>query len=170
MNKLANFAAFQAGWFACVLGAANGYPWLGPPAVLFLAGVQWALWWRSWSALLLLTAAAALGYLADSLLVTAGLLAFPEKAQLGGPSPVWMVVLWPNFAAALLESLSWLDGRYVLAALLGAAGGPLAYWGGEQFGAIRLAGWPAYGAVALEWAAATPLLLATSRRLKEVSQ
>ena len=29
MSVLANFLVFQAGWFATVLGAANGAPWLG---------------------------------------------------------------------------------------------------------------------------------------------
>ncbi len=28
-RTLVNFVAFQAGWFACVLSAANGRPWLG---------------------------------------------------------------------------------------------------------------------------------------------
>jgi hypothetical protein len=30
MRLLVNFVAFQLGWFACVLGAAQGLPWLGP--------------------------------------------------------------------------------------------------------------------------------------------
>ena len=34
MSVFANFLIFQAGWFATVLGAANGAPWLGPIAVL----------------------------------------------------------------------------------------------------------------------------------------
>ena len=29
-KKLLNFVIFQIGWFSCVLGAANGSPWLGP--------------------------------------------------------------------------------------------------------------------------------------------
>ena len=37
MSVLANFLVFQAGWFATVLGAANGAPWLGPVAVLAAA-------------------------------------------------------------------------------------------------------------------------------------
>ena len=37
-RTLINFAAFQAGWFACVAGAAHGLPWLGPLLVLPVAG------------------------------------------------------------------------------------------------------------------------------------
>ena len=29
MKLFLNFAAFQLGWFACVLGGANQMPWLG---------------------------------------------------------------------------------------------------------------------------------------------
>ena len=28
-RTLINFASFQAGWFSCVIAAANGLPWLG---------------------------------------------------------------------------------------------------------------------------------------------
>ncbi|MDT8319119.1 MAG: DUF2878 family protein [Xanthomonadales bacterium] len=34
MKLFINFAAFQLGWFSCVLGAANGVAWIGPPVVL----------------------------------------------------------------------------------------------------------------------------------------
>lgn len=170
MRKPANFIAFQAGWLACVFGAAAGRPWLGPLVVVVLLGAQWALWWRSRAALGLLASAAALGFAADSLLTVAGLLSFPARALSEGMSPAWMVVLWPNFASTLLESLSWLEGRYLWAAVLGAIGGPLAYWGGEQFGAIRLAGGSVAVAVAAEWALATPLLLALASRTRSVAR
>ena len=34
---LINFLFFQAGWFACVLGAANSMFWLGPFVVLVVS-------------------------------------------------------------------------------------------------------------------------------------
>lgn len=159
MKAFLNFAAFQLGWLACVGGAAAGKPWLGPLAVLALVGGQWALQWRQRWMLWLFAAAMLLGYAADSLLATAGALSFPAQTMLGGPSPLWMAALWVNFAATLDASLGWLQGRPLLAAALGAAGGPLAYWGGEKFGAIQIAGAPGLAAVATEWALATPALL-----------
>jgi hypothetical protein len=162
LRKLVNFVAFQVGWLACVLGAANGRPWLGPIVALILAGGQWALWWRSMSLLKMFAFAAVVGYAADSLVV-AGLMSFPPEAALGAPSSLWMAALWVNFATTLDESLAWLQGRPAWAALLGLGGGPLAYWGGEKLGAIRLEGWPALAAVGVEWAVATPLLLGTLR-------
>lgn len=40
---LVNVIAFQAGWFSCVLGAANGYPMLGPVAVLLAVSLHLAM-------------------------------------------------------------------------------------------------------------------------------
>ncbi|MDA3963278.1 MAG: DUF2878 domain-containing protein [Planctomycetota bacterium] len=84
-----------------------------------------------------LAAAAAFGLLGDSLLSASGLVDY--RADLTGTTlaPVWIVVLWLWFACALHHPLSFLQqGRYVLAAVLGALSGPLAYLGGERLGAI----------------------------------
>ena len=43
MRVIVNFVGFQIGWFACVLGAANSRPWVGPLVVLFLFLVHLAL-------------------------------------------------------------------------------------------------------------------------------
>jgi Zn-dependent protease with chaperone function len=40
---LPNLLAFQAAWFATVLGAANGLPWLGPVCTLWVLALGWAL-------------------------------------------------------------------------------------------------------------------------------
>jgi hypothetical protein len=104
-----------------------------------------------------------LGWLADSGLALAGLIAFPESTRLGGPSPLWMVALWAAFASTLRHSLGWLRGRWSLGVALGAIGGPLAYLGGEALGAITVTGTAGVAAVAVQYALATPLLLAVVR-------
>jgi hypothetical protein len=43
MLKIINFIAFQAAWFAAVLGAAHGMPWLGVVAVLLALGLHLVL-------------------------------------------------------------------------------------------------------------------------------
>jgi hypothetical protein len=44
MTRLAlNLAAFQVGWFSCVLGAANGYPFIGPVVVAMVVAMLAAL-------------------------------------------------------------------------------------------------------------------------------
>lgn len=161
-QNIANFALFQAGWFACVVSSAQGYPVLG---VVFVA--IWTVAFsvtqqsRPLSCISILIVAAVVGYAADSVLVLAGVFAFPRPAQLGGPSPMWMVAMWVNFAATLTSSLGWLQDRYVLGSVLGAVGGPLTYYGGARFGGMTLAEPVAWSllAVGVEWAICMPLLL-----------
>ena len=163
MTKLVvNFLAFQIGWFMVILGAAAGYPWVGPVYMMtWLALHIWALG-ETWSIeAKLIGIGALLGYAADSALVLGGWLSFPSYAQLGGPSPLWMVSLWMGFAATLCHALGWLGGRYWLAALLGAMFGPLAYWGGASLGAVTLHDNTvlALGMVSLAWLVALPALV-----------
>lgn len=167
MKNLLNFLGFQAGWLACVMGAAEGRPWIGPAAVVLIVGLQWSVLWRRRALLALFAIAAAFGYAADSILTLGGLMEFPPQAQLGAPSTLWMSALWVNFASTFEASLAWLQGRGALAAALGAVGGPLAYWGGQELGAIRIDGWFGLAAVAAEWAIATPLLFGAMSWLRQ---
>ncbi|MDA0207322.1 MAG: DUF2878 domain-containing protein [Acidobacteria bacterium] len=161
MNKVLNFAAFQAGWFACILGAANGMPWLGPIVVAaFLAAMLVTRRDRG-AFTLRMTGAAGIGFIADTVLLRMGILDFGNDAF----SPLWMTALWPNLAATLDSSLGWLSGRYFLAALFGAVGGPLAYYAGARLGALRLDLSPsAFAAIACEWLAAFPLMVLLADR------
>lgn len=152
-----NLASVNVCWFACILGAAAARPWLGPLAVAAHLALHLALAPRRGIEVVLVVVSGGLGYLADSALVLAGLLHFPEAAQLGGPSPVWMVALWLNFATALNLTLSGLKGRLATAALVGA------------LGAVELEGALALLAVGVEWLVALPLLLLLARRLTEVA-
>ena len=108
MITVANILFVQVGWFACVLGAANGYPWAGPAYVAASLPVHAFLIHKSgpgrmpW---LLILVAAVVGWLADSTLVLAGLMSFDSSANVGWLSPVWMVALWINFAATLPLSM-----------------------------------------------------------------
>ena len=160
-HSLINFAAFQACWFASVLGAAAGIPLLGPAfAAVWLPIHIRAAKSSAGIELKLILTAGALGYGLDSALVLAGWLSFPPQAELGMPSTVWMVTLWLAFAATFRHCLGWLRGRYVLAALLGAIFGPLAYWGGSKLGAIVLTDTVfSLLSVSVEWLIAMPLLL-----------
>ncbi len=162
LHPVANLLAFQLGWFAGVVGAAAGWPLLGP-----LYTALWlALHLRACAAargveVRLLLSAAVLGFAADSALVLGGLIAFPDDARLGAPTTLWMVALWVNLAATLRHGLGWLRGRAGLAALLGAVAGPLAYLAGSRLGAITLIKPElATAAIALEWALSLPLLSA----------
>jgi len=57
--------------------------------------------------------------------------------------------------------MSWMQGRFALAAVAGAIGGPLAYFAGERAGAAVLGPThaSAFVVIAAEWAVAMPLLV-----------
>jgi hypothetical protein len=159
VRKLINFVLFQLGWFACILGAAHGYVTM---AVLFCLAVAAFHLWQSREPMqegILLLKILALGIGADTLLLQTGSLVFESKGLLPGLSPIWMWSLWVILGCTLNESMSWLRGRYVLAAVLGAVVGPLSYLAGVKLGA---ASWgnetQAIVLLGLIWAIAMPLL------------
>ena len=164
MNALArmalNVVLFQAAWFGAVLGAARGMLWLGPLITVPILAVHLALQDRQRGELKLLLAAGLLGFFFDTAFVAAGVFT-PLQHLFPRPfSPPWMISLWLNFAATLNVSLAWLRGRYLLAALFGAIGGPLAYYGGAQLGATQAI--PTQAGMlllAIGWGIMTPLLV-----------
>ena len=166
LRLLANIVVFQAGWFACVLGAAHGRPWLGP-----LAAAAVVIGWlvasprpRPLATLIALTGIVGLCW--DSWLSVLGLIGYPPGPFTPPLAPPWILALWVLFATTLPVSLRWLQGRLVLAAILGVITAPLSYYGGARLGALTLLHLqPALWAQAAGWALLLPLLLLLSRRL-----
>lgn len=159
--KIVNFVGFQIGWFGAILGAARGWTWLGPVIVAVLLVVHLAGEKRRGPVLGLLLLTGVLGYAIDSLFVLAGAFAFPEIAQMGGPSTLWMAAMWINLAIAVRGCMAWLRGRWLLAAVLGAVSGPLSYWAGARLGAIELGEsfTRSMVLIGIEWLLALPLLV-----------
>lgn len=160
-----NVVLFQIGWFACVLSAAAGHPWLG--ALMALLIIAWhvrrAPLPRAETKLIVL--AVAIGAIWESLLVWQGWLVYPTGMLLPNVAPYWIVVMWALFAITLNASLRWLKGRWLMGVLFGAAGGPLAFLAGREFGAVEFADTQvALTALMIGWAVLTPLLLGLSRR------
>jgi hypothetical protein len=166
-RKIWDFAAFQGAWFACVLGAAAGLWLLGPRVMLAVAVIHLLVTPRPLREGAFLLIAATLGTGLDAVLMALGCLSFDGGIWLAGLPPLWMTALWLGFATLFATTLDWLRERYLLAAVLGAVGGPLAYVGGARLGALELHPDTLLVAVAVaaEYAVATPLLLFLSRRL-----
>jgi hypothetical protein len=165
MPILANFLAFQFGWFACVLGGAYGLPWLGSGIAAAIVAWHMTHAARPRQELTLVLIAGAIGAVWDSALVTLGWISYPSGTLLPGTAPHWMVALWMLFATTLNVSLAWLKRSALLAALFGAIGGPLAYYGGAKLGALGfVAPTPALVALALGWGLVTPLLIRLATR------
>ena len=170
MKGLANFALFQVGWFAAVLTASEGHMWLGPLSILAIVALHLAVLVRPEQRgyeLRYILAVGVIGALADSGLKLLGLTMYPSSEAVWTipTAPPWIVSLWVLFATLPHHSLSWLQGRWRLAAILGAIGGPLSYSAGLGFGVVGLGEQPIWtlGALALEYALVTPLLLRFAR-------
>ena len=155
---LVEVVLFQAGWFACVLGAAHGLFWLGPAVAGAVLLIHLVAMHRPRDELRVAGFALMTGVLADSLLGQLGLLSCAPFAD--AVSPPWMAVLWPLFGISLRTYCRWLQRRLLLAALLGAVVGPISYYSGVRLEVLRLpAGtWQGLAAVSVEWLIATPLL------------
>ena len=168
MPLAANVVLFQAGWFACVLGAARGLPWTAPVAIAAVVGWHLARARRFGRELALIALACLTGGAFDTLLVALGLVRFHPPAAL---PPAWMTALWALFATTLNVSLRSLRERPALAGLLGAAGGPAAYYSGARLGAIEFATvGAALAAIGTGWALLTPALLRIARHLDGYTQ
>ena len=167
-HPAANIVGQQVGWFACVLGAARGHPFLGATVGLLIVAVHLRALpdWRQEVRLLAL--AGVLGLVVESCLQGSGLLTYasPWRA-VPWLCPPWIAVLWIQFGTTLRFGFRWLWDRPLLAAMVGAIGGPLAFRAGKALGAVRFA--PdrrlSYGALAVVWGLCFPILTVAAARL-----
>ena len=160
MAKFWNFLFFQAGWFACVIGAANQQVfWPVVATVLYIA----IHIWQSPRPVLefkLILKAALFGAVVDTLIVNGGFLSFQNAWPSAYLSPIWMWALWALVASTMNSSLAWLRSRPILGAVLGAIAGPMSYEAGVRMGAGT---WGAHGQtgglilLGVAWGVAIPL-------------
>ncbi|MEQ1600346.1 MAG: DUF2878 domain-containing protein [Methylophilaceae bacterium] len=163
---LINIITFQIGWFACVLGAAQDLPWLGPLVALPIIFLHLYGAAQPAVALTLIVAVAILGSLFDQTLLTLGWIGFPPNFLPETLLPLWMTALWMLFATTLNLSLRWLQGRILLAILFGFIGGPLAYIAGTKLGAMQLLQpEKLLIALAIGWGTLMPTLLNLAKKL-----
>lgn len=137
-NFLVNFAAFQIGWFACVLGGANDLALAGTLTVAAIVALHLYLSSDPATELRLLTLIAVIGTAWDSLVVSSGVMSYPSGSFLAGFAPHWIIAMWVLFGTTLNVSMGWLKGRPIIAAIMGAVGGPLAYLTGYKLGGVAI--------------------------------
>ena len=133
---LVNVTLYQLGWFALVLGAARGWPWAGAGVGLVLLAIHLVLARERRPELLLVVAVGFLGTVVDSAQAFAGTFVFESGYWSYWVVPFWLTVMWMQFATLFHFILAWLSGRYILSALLGAVGGPMAFLTGEKLGGV----------------------------------
>ena len=153
-----NFIQFQLGWFALVLSAAAGRPLVGL-IILAIFATMHVLWFSRHGEWLFILMVGVGGWLWESIVHSLGLLNYPNHMSELLFAPVWMAGLWVNFATTIQHSLAWLKGKYLIAAMLGGIGGPLAFLAGEKLDAVAF-GSPVMTTFSLiiGWAILTPLV------------
>jgi hypothetical protein len=163
--KIWTAIAYELGWFACILGAAHGWPWVGPAVVAVIVLAHLLIVPDRLREVWLLALCGIFGFGVDSFHGYVGVFAYPPAAGISWLAPPWLIAIWLVFGLTLHGCLAWLQGRYWLGVILGAVGGPLAYWAGERMGAMAFApgllrNLTIVGSV---WAVATPVLLIFAR-------
>ncbi len=153
-----NYALYQAGWFACVLGAAWGHPWLGSALGVLPLAAHVALVVRRRDAVVLALATAAIGIVVDGTQIALGTLRFDVGTVVSWLPPPWLVLVWAQFAMTFHFGLAWMKRRPRGAALFGVLGGPLAFVAGQRLGVVTLhpALWPSLASLAVTWGIAMP--------------
>lgn len=162
---LTNVVLFQIGWFACVLSGAAQRPWIGGIVALIIVSFHLFRAHEREPELKLVMIALGIGAIWDSILVSQNWLQYSSGLGLPNVAPYWIIMMWGLFATILNVSLRWLRGRWIMAALFGAVGGPLAYYGGYRLGALQFGNESAaLLALALGWAFLTPILMSLATR------
>ena len=166
MNRtLFNFAAFQVGWFSCVLSAANGMPWLGLLVVSVIVTLHIRMAVQPVYEVQLLVLSVVMGLVFDSLLVSSGWVKYPSGMVLSGIAPYWILAMWALFSTTLNISMAWLKKSLLLASVMGAVFGPLSYLAGQRLGAIELVDFiSSMIALAIIWAVVMPILVFVAGR------
>ena len=153
-RTLANAVLFQLGWFACVFSAS--YPALLGVAVLALLGhfVLVGSWAREGK---LVVSVLLAGSALDTFLLQLGVFDFGEERRL---LPLWLALMWALLATTLNHSLAWSAKPWWRASLLGAVGGPAAYYAGSKIADVGLPLGQTFtlALLAIVWAVVLPLL------------
>ena len=171
MNLLINVGIFQVAWFAAVISASQGYPWVGALTMLAAILVHLRRASRPQPELILVLVCGVIGAIWDSVLVALGWISYPSGNWVANLAPYWIVTMWMLFATTLNIGFGWLKNRPVLAFIFGAVGGPLAFLTGHKLGGVVLVEFEvALIAQAVGWGLMMPILLELADRFDGVTE
>jgi len=167
LTRLINYAIYQIGWFACVLGAASQRPWTGLVIAMALIGVHLVLSEERSIEIRLMVLATAVGAVVETIQIAAGTYRFTSGTLADALPPPWLLAMWAQFATTFRFSLRRLITRPVPAVLFGATGGPIAFLAGEALGAVTLLPPLGYSLLRLSisWAIALAIFSVVVRRV-----
>ena len=159
-HVIRNLVLFKLGWVACVMLAAAGKPLLATLAVAAVAAIHLVSVPVVIKEALLLMAACLMGLAWESILVATGVLQYPGYASESALAPHWIVAMWVLFATTINHGLSWVKKHWAVAAIAGLLGGPMAFFGGANLGAVEFSNtMVSLAIIGAGWAALLPVLV-----------
>lgn len=169
MAFLINFIGFQIGWFACVLGAAYQREPLGMIIALIIIVFHIFSQPNARHEIWLILAAVIIGLIWETWVLNLNVLYYPSHSEASFWAPYWLLVMWALFATTINLSMGWLKGRWVLAVLMGAVFGPLAFVAGEKLNAVVFVDQTlSILALSIGWGLLLPLLLWLANRINNI--
>jgi len=134
-KNLFNIIGFQTGWWSCVLGAKNGYPYLGPIVMAVFLFIHFTTLENRNKELMFIALVGLIGTVLDTVLLQTNLVEY-QGAYINSIAPLWITAMWVGFAATVNHSLVWLKNKLVMSFAIGAIFGPLSYFTGIKFEAL----------------------------------
>jgi Protein of unknown function (DUF2878) len=166
-GHVTNLLSFGIGWFACVVGAANGTPSYGVAVAAMLLALNTLVAEDALHEARVIVTVGAIGFAIDTMLALAGILIFdPRTSNPSWLCPIWQDAIWMMFGSTLTSSLAWLATRTAVASIAGAIVGPLSYFAAARMGALAIPApvAPRLATIAIIWAVVLPGLLRFANR------
>jgi hypothetical protein len=165
--RVMNYIAFYGLWVLCLLAAVAREPLWAVPAVVLYLTVH-LLFFSTFPVKegILIALMTVLGGINESVLASLGVVTYTGAYWKG--IAWWTLCLWACFGSTYWHAFSWLEGRPMLSAVLGAIVAPICYLSVERAGGVvfsdgRVSALVAIGAL---WAVVLPCTFALSRRLR----
>ena len=158
-GHVTNLLSFAIGWFACVMGAANGTPSYGVAVAAMLLALNILVAEDALHEARVIATVGALGFVIDTILARAGIFVFdPRTSNPAWLCPIWLAAIWMMFGSTLTASLGWLAPRTAIASIVGAILGPLSYVAAAKMGALAIPSpiAPRLATIAIIWAVVFP--------------
>ena len=135
-KNIFNIIGFQTGWWACVLGTKNGFPYLGPLVMLIFLFIHFSRLDNRNNEIFFAVLVGLVGTVVDTVLLQTKLIEY-KGVYTDNIAPLWITAMWIGFAATINHSLAWLNNKWIMSFALGAIFGPLSYYTGIKFEALH---------------------------------
>ena len=154
MNKFQNIftvIGFKIIWICCIFGEIYVNSWCGLVVGVFFLIFFFYLENQRLKSFYIISCFSLLGYLFDSIL------SFLNYYTINSDInflflPIWFLVLWPSFSCLLVNVLSFLRSRRLLAILFGSILGPFSYYIGVTSGLANIASANIFILISSYWA------------------